>query len=125
VQPDHDCVLALRAQQLDLASVPSLGIRVPVKHSNGDGGRLDTYAVPRSAVSGELVGEAIRAVETTGLRLAGVDVVTPDLGKGLTAGNGAVLEVNAPPGLHYHYLTASTGGADNVASRILRRLLAA
>lgn len=126
VQPDHDCLLALRAQRLGLGAVLSAGLRVPVKHSNGDGGRLDTYAVSRSAVSGELVDDVTRAVATTGLRLAGVDVVTPDLRKGLAAAQGAVLEVNAPPGLHYHYLTANGNGADNnVASRVLRRLLTA
>lgn len=124
VQPDHDCLLALRAQQIDLASVLSAGLRVPVKHSNGDGGRLDTYAVSRSVVSGQLLDDVTRAVATTGLRLAGVDVVTPDLAKGLTAAKGAVLEVNAPPGLHYHYLTANGDGTADVASRILRRLLA-
>lgn len=125
VQPDHDCLLALHAQQIGLASILSPGIRVPVKHSNGDGGRLDTYSVSSSDVSRVLIDDVIRAVETTGLRLAGVDVVTADLGKGLTAGSGAVLEVNAPPGLHYHYLTANTGGANDVASRVLRRILAA
>lgn len=125
VQPDHDGLLALRGQQIGLASVLPAGRRVPVKYSNGDGGRLDTYAVPRSVLSGQLVDDVARAVATTGLRLAGVDIVTPDLAKGLTAAKGAVLEVNAPPGLHYHYLTANGNGNVDVASRILRRLLAA
>ena len=124
VQPDHDCLLALRAQQIGLGSVLSAEMRVPVKHSNGDGGLLDTYSISRSVVSEELVDDVIRAVATTGLRLAGVDVVTPDLTKGLTASGGAVLEVNAPPGLHYHYLTANDSRTADVASRILRRLLA-
>jgi cyanophycin synthetase len=122
VQPDHDCLLTLRAQQIDLASIPSVGDRHPVKNSNGDGGRLETHPVPLSALAGELIDDATRAVATVGLRLAGVDVVTPDLGTGLTAARGAVLDVNAPPGLHYHYLTAN--GASPVAVSILRRLLA-
>lgn len=122
VQPDHDCLLALRAQQLDLASVPTAGRRHPVKHSNGDGGRFDTHRVSPAAVSGDLVEDVTRAVVSVGLRLAGVDVVTPDLGSGLSAARGAVVDVNAPPGLHYHYLTAN--GARPVAVDILRRLLA-
>ncbi len=53
VHPDHDGLLALRSQQLTLASIPSAGTRYRVKRSNGDGGRLDTRSIPRSArVSG-------------------------------------------------------------------------
>lgn len=123
VQPDHDCLLALRAQKLDLASIPTAGRRHPVKHSNGDGGRLDTHPVSPTALSGDLIEDVTRAVAAVGLRLAGVDVVTPDLGLGLSAARGAIVDVNAPPGLHYHYLTAN--GASPVAVHILRRLLAA
>ena len=74
VHPDHDCLLALRSQQMTLASVPAAGTRHRVKRSNGDGGRLDTRSIPLSAVSPEVVEEATRAVSTVGLRLAGVDV---------------------------------------------------
>ena len=123
VHPDHDSLFALRAQQIELESVPAAGIRHPVKYSNGDGGRFDTHEVPLSAVSQELVDDVIRAVAEVGLRLAGVDVVTSDLGKGLAAAGGAIVEVNAPPALHFHYLTASTGLGDQPAPRILRRLL--
>lgn len=125
VQPDHDCLFALRAQQLRLTSVPPAGLRLRVKHSNGDGGRCDTHSVPPSAVSAEVVDDATRAVATTGLRLAGVDVVTPDLGRALAAAGGAIVDVNAPPGLHYHYLTANPAEASHVATAILRRLLEA
>lgn len=123
VQPDHDCLLALRAQQLGLSSVPSEADRHPVKSSNGDGGRPDTHSIPLPSVSAELLDDATRAVAAVGLRLAGVDVVTPDLGRGLAAAGGAIVDVNAPPGLHYHYLTAN--GSSPVAVRILARLLAA
>ena len=57
-------------------------------------------------MSPEVVDEAIRAVAAVGLRLAGVDIITPDLGKGIADAGGAIVEVNSPPGLHYHYLTA-------------------
>lgn len=77
----------------------------------------------RPCLSGDLIEDVTRAVAAVGLRLAGVDVVTPDLGLGLSAARGAIVDVNAPPGLHYHYLTAN--GASPVAVHILRRLLAA
>lgn len=123
LQPDHDCLLALRSQHLNLAAVPPAGARHPVKHSNGDGGRPDTHSIPLSSVSEEVIADATRAVAAVGLRLAGVDVVTPDLSKGLAAAGGAIVDVNAPPGLHYHYLTADAEQNSDVASRILLRLL--
>lgn len=122
VHPDHDSLLALRAQRIDLESVPPAGVRHRVKHSNGDGGRFDTHSVSLSLVSQEVVDDATRAVAAVGLRLAGVDLVTPDLGRGISAAGGAVIEVNAPPALHYHYLTASSR-TSHVATRILQRLL--
>ena len=123
VPPDHDSLLALRAQQIDLECVPPAGVRHPVKHSNGDGGRFDTHSVSLSAVSREVVEDASRAVAAVGVRLAGVDLVTPDLSRGIAAAGGAIVEVNAPPALHYHYLTANAAGASHVATRILLRLL--
>jgi D-alanine-D-alanine ligase-like ATP-grasp enzyme len=123
VPPDHDSLLALRAQQIDLESVPPAGVRHPVKHSNGDGGRFDTHSVPLPLVSLELADDATRAANAVGVRLAGVDIVTPDLGRGINAAGGAVVEVNAPPALHYHYLTANAADAGQVAAPILRRLL--
>lgn len=123
VQPDHDCLLALRSQGLSLASIPPAGIRRRVKHSNGDGGRPDTHSVPVSSISPELVDDATQAVAAVGLRLAGVDVVTPDLSKGLAEAGGTIVDVNAPPGLHYHYLTANPDQTSDVAARIMLRLL--
>jgi D-alanine-D-alanine ligase-like ATP-grasp enzyme len=94
-----------------------------VKRSNGDGGRLDTRSIPLSAVSPKVVEEATRAVSTVSLRLAGVDVITPDLRKGLADVGGAIVEVNSPPGLHFHYLTANADQGSHVAARVLQRLL--
>jgi cyanophycin synthetase len=123
VAPDHDSLLALRAQQIDLGCVLPAGVRHPVKHSNGDGGRFDTHSIALSVVSPEVVDDASRAAAAVGVRLAGVDLVTPDLGRGVAAAGGAIVEVNAPPALHYHYLTANAAGADHVATRVLLRLL--
>jgi cyanophycin synthetase len=93
-----------------------------VKRSNGDGGRRDTRSIPLSRVSPAVVDEATRAVAAVGLRLAGVDVVTTDLGKRMADTGGAIVDVNSPPGLHYHYLTANADEC-HVAARVLQRVL--
>lgn len=123
IQPDQDCLLFLRSRQLHLSSVAPPGARLPLKYSNGDGGRLDTHSVPLSSVSPDAAGEALDAISAVGLRLAGVDVVTPDLSMGISAAGGAIVDVNAPPGLHYHYLTANDGQSSQVAARILEAAL--
>jgi len=45
---------------------------------------------------------AVLAAKTIGLEVAGIDMVTPDIGKPIISGNGAVVEVNAAPGLRMH-----------------------
>ena len=63
------------------------------------------------------------AAACVGLRLAGVDLVTPSLEGSLAETGGVVLEVNCTPGLHHHYLVAEPDRATRVAVPILRRLL--
>jgi cyanophycin synthetase len=97
---------------------------VAVKGSRSQGGARDTETVPLAEVSQEVVAEAAGAAKSLGLRLAGVDLITPDVGRPLAAAGGAVIEVNGTPGLHYHYLVRDPGSADRVAIPILERMLA-
>jgi D-alanine-D-alanine ligase-like ATP-grasp enzyme len=59
-----------------------------------------------------------------GVRLAGVDVVAPDIERSLASSNGVVLEVNPIPGLHHHYNVAEPEAATPVAVRVLEALFA-
>ncbi len=65
----------------------------------------------------------LAAAKVTGLTLAGVDIVTTDLRSGLATVGGALLEVNAIPGLHHHYLVSDPANAQRVAVPLLQRLL--
>lgn len=65
------------------------------------------------------------AARASRLRLAGVDLVTPDRTRPLGEMSGAVLEVNGTPGLHYHYQVADLDQATPVAVPILDALLSA
>jgi cyanophycin synthetase len=122
VRPDLDCVLTLRTQGLSLRSVPPAGAAVVVKIASSENAPSENevvHAPPAEA----LVQDARAAAAAVGLRLAGVDVVTGDLSRGLGDTGGAIIEVNGTPGLHYHYQVADPDGAVRVAVPILRRLL--
>jgi cyanophycin synthetase len=58
------------------------------------------------------------------LDICGIDVIAPDISVPVNKGNGAVLEVNASPGLRMH-LTPSGGLARNVAESIVSMLFPA
>jgi len=74
-------------------------------------------------VSPALASEVAAAAEVLGLRLAGVDVVTPTPAAALAASGGAIIDVNEAPGLHHHAHVAGVDGGTRVAVPILRALL--
>lgn len=119
---DLDCVLTLQSAGLSLSSVPASGQAVAVKTVVSQSTTRDNETV-REEISPELVAEARRAAELVGMRLAGVDVITPDIGASLANAGGVILEVNGPPGLNYHYDVADPANATRVAIPILKRLL--
>jgi D-alanine-D-alanine ligase-like ATP-grasp enzyme len=62
-----------------------------------------------------------RAAAAIGVKLAGIDVITPDPSRPLEEVGGVILEVNTTPGLYYHY--HRTGEPKRVAVDILSHLL--
>lgn len=61
---------------------------------------------------------AERAASIIGLDLAGIDLVAEDLGRPVREGTGAVIEINAAPGIRMH-LFPSRGRGRNVAREIV------
>lgn len=118
---DLECELTLRGNGLSLRSVPDEGRKVAVKRAVSDNARSENVTV--RDLSEEIVAAAATAARHTRLRLAGVDLVTPDPTRPLGDANGAILEVNGTPGLHYHYQVADRDGATPVAVPILDALL--
>lgn len=124
LQIDLDCLFTLEAAGLSLSSVLDAGERVAVKTAVSHNGPEENEGVMRDGdISPVLIDEARTAVGVLGLRLAAVEVVTPDTSVGLREAGGIVLEVNGPPGLHYHYDIAEPEHAVRVAVPILKRLL--
>ncbi len=119
---DLDLALTLEHAGLSLASVPGAGRSVPLRTitNNSAPERCETYVGP---IADRIKEEARAGAEAVGLRLAGVDVITPDPTRPLHEVGGVVNEVNGRPGLHHHYLVASQAQATRVAIPIMERLL--
>jgi D-alanine-D-alanine ligase-like ATP-grasp enzyme len=118
---DLDCMLSLEQNGLSLRSVLPVGRSVEVK-------TVTNYNRPEDnetarATARELRGDAAAAASALGLRLAGIDVMTPLPSAGLRAGGGVVVDVNAAPALHHHTHVGDARVATNVAVPILRALL--
>ena len=119
---DLDLELTLNRAGRSLGSVLEFGIELPVKTGVSDNAAAENRTV--RPFSTEILEEAAAAVRATRLRLAGVDVVTPDPTTSLAHGGGVILEVNSTPGLHHHFVVRDPSQATPIAPRILDTLLA-
>ena len=119
---DLDCLFTLEAAGLSLESVLPEGSTVAVKTVTSQN-RIEDNETVREPLDPGLVAEAREAAAQVGVRLAGVDLITPDLSRCLKESGGVIIEVNGTPGLHYHYQVADEANATPVAVPILRRLL--
>jgi cyanophycin synthetase len=102
--------------------VPAPGEEVQVSGRSNTGDALVSRSV-RESVSAEVVSTGARAAGALGARLAGVDIISPDITRPLETTGGVVSEVNTTPGLHWHYLVAPDSPRVPVAEIIARRLL--
>ena len=119
---DLDSRLTLRREGYDLGSVLPAGLRIPVKTVSNQT-TIDDKETVRDHISEELVADCATAVAALRLRLAGVDLIAPDIERSLSESGGRIGEVNGTPGLHHHYNVADRARATRVAVPILRTLL--
>lgn len=105
----------LRHQGLDKTAVPAAG-RAVIIHHNGD---LTVDVTER--MHPDIATSCVVAAQTVGLDVAGIDLIADDIGKSLEAQNGAVIEVNASPGLVMH-LKPLVGSPRPVGEAIVKHL---
>jgi cyanophycin synthetase len=117
---DLDMRRTLANQGLSLRSVPPAGGHVVLKRVVNENAGADN-AGAAALLCPAVVEDCARAVRALRVRLAGVDVITPDPALPLADAGGVVLEVNAPPNFYYHY--HKRDGAYPVARHVLERLL--
>jgi len=96
VNTDSKLLLELQRQKLDAKSVPQAG-QVVVIQRNGNLGVDCT-----DQVHPEVAHAASLAARVVGLDIAGIDMVAQDISRPLAAQGGAIVEVNAGPGLLMH-----------------------
>ena len=117
---DMDMQHTLAKQILTMRSVPEAARIVYLKTViNQNSGADNETATERLCPS--IIADGASAAAVTGVRLAGVDVITIDPGRPLSQTGGVVLEVNSPPGYFWHY--HKKDGAFPVAVHVLRHLL--
>jgi D-alanine-D-alanine ligase-like ATP-grasp enzyme len=119
---DLDCLLTLRQASLSIDSVLERGRVVRVKTVSNYNSPSENETV-RDPVAPSLREELAHCAAELGLRLAGIDVITDDLSKGLAESGGVLLDVNGSPGLHHHYLVADPPAATRVAVLVLQAVL--
>lgn len=113
---DRDTKTTLASQGLRLSTVPAKGQEFVVKHVvNENSGVENETATER--LSDATVALGRRVLEVLGLRLAGIDIITPDPTLPLDVAGGVVVDVNPYPGFYYHYYKKD--GCLPVASHLL------
>nr|MBO2494456.1 cyanophycin synthetase [Clostridia bacterium] len=120
IKIDEISLALLRKQGYTPESVPPAGKVVYLK-ANGNlstGGEAIDCTNKIHPVNCEI---AVRAAQIIGLDIAGIDIACPDISKPIEEGMGAVIEVNAAPGIRMH-LYPSKGKPRNVAQHIIDML---
>ena len=119
---DADCRAKLRTQHCSLAAVPRDGEVVVVKQVVNQNSASENHVV-REEVHPSVVKLGQRLVVALGLRLAGVDVLSPDISLPLSDSGGAITDINTTPGLHHHVLVADAHQRAAVPAIVLERIL--
>ena len=107
---DTKVQLELKRQDLDADSVPAAGRQVVVQRNGNVAVDCTDDVHPEVAYIAQL------AAKVVGLDIAGIDMVARDISKPLHTQGGAIVEVNAGPGLLMHLKPAV--GAPRPAGRI-------
>ena len=112
---DAKAQLELKRQHLDVNAVPAAGRHVVVQRNGNVAVDCTDDVHPEVAYIAQL------AARVVGLDIAGIDMVAQDISKPLHAQGGAIVEVNAGPGLLMH-LKPAVGAPRPVGKAIAEHL---
>ncbi|RYZ09268.1 MAG: cyanophycin synthetase, partial [Comamonadaceae bacterium] len=112
---DAKLLLELRRQGLSLDAVPAAARVVTIQRNGNLGVDCTDLVHPEVAYA------AVLAARVVGLDIAGIDLVAQDIARPLAAQGGAIVEVNAGPGLLMH-LKPAVGAPRPVGQAICEHL---
>ncbi len=118
VRIDPDLRNTIANQGFTLDSRPSKHEVVVLKHVVNDNATAENVSA-NDSLCGAIMESACTAAQLAGARLSGVDIICQDPGVPLESSGGAIIEVNANPGLYYHYHPTDTGFP--IAEEVLKR----
>ena len=120
IKIDEVMLLLLKKSKRSLEDIPENGEKVYLRENDN----LSTGGIAvdvTDLVHEEIKSTCVKAAELIGLDVAGIDVTTTDITKPLSATGGALIEINAAPGIRMHHYP-SAGVSRNVAEEIVRSL---
>lgn len=120
IEVNESIQLTLSQQGMDLSSVPAAGQQVKLRRNSnlstgGTATDVTDIVHPSNAQIAEL------AAQILSLDVAGIDIVCRDITRPLAEQHGAIVEVNAAPGLRMH-LHPTTGQPRDVGAPIVEML---
>ena len=122
IRLDSIAMGVLAEQQLNPSSIPAAGAKVLIRR-NGNLSTGGTATDITDLVHPEVAARAIEAAKVVGLDIAGIDILADDISRPLEEQNGAVVEVNAGPGLRMH-IEPSIGSPRPVGEAIVDLMFA-
>ena len=115
VRIDSMSEIEIKSQGYEVTSVPELGKRVLIQRNGNVAFDVTDLVHPSTAK------KVVLAAKVVGLDIAGVDLVARDISKPLEEQGGAIVEVNAGPGLLMHIKPAK-GKPREVGAAIIEHL---
>lgn len=112
--------MLLKKQGFELNDIPKKGVRIYLRES----ANLSTggTAIDRTdEIHPYNIEVAVRAAKAIGLDIAGIDITMENIKNPLTDENGAIIEINAAPGIRMHHYPTK-GKPRNVAAAIIDML---
>lgn len=117
IKIDEVMLLILDKMKMSINSIPKSGQIIYLRENDN----LSTGGIAidvTDEVHPHNIRLAIRSAEIIGLDVAGIDITTNDISKPILENSGAIIEVNACPGIRMHHYP-SKGQSRNVAKAIV------
>lgn len=117
---DSELKNCLKNQNLNLKSIPSKEKLVKLRENANfsTGGTVEDVT---DKVHPENKKIALQAINSLGLKIGGVDIITDDISKPIIKNNGKIIEINSSPGLWIHHFP-NKGKSRNIAGKIIEYL---